>query len=281
MGNGCARMSLAAGVAALVGTSAQMPFDLMQIEQVIGGVGGDTSAQAIQLRMRFPFECFVGQGRLYVHNAAGEGRILLINIPGNVPGCDTGDRVLIASENFGDFLDAPIAIDFTLTSLIPADYLAAGSLTFEDDFGTVYWRLSWGGDDYTGPNDGNQINDDDSPVGDFGPPFDGPLPSDGVQALLFQGPATARSTSNADDYEVTEGAAVFTNNAGDSAAVTATACPWDLNADGAVGIGDLRALFAVWGPCPGPPGCPGDFNSDGTVGVGDMLTMFALWGPCP
>ncbi len=42
MKNGCARMSLAAGVAALVGTSAQMPFDLMQIEQVIGGVGGDT-----------------------------------------------------------------------------------------------------------------------------------------------------------------------------------------------------------------------------------------------
>ena len=28
-------------------------FHLMQIEQVIGGVNGDTSAQAIQLRMRF------------------------------------------------------------------------------------------------------------------------------------------------------------------------------------------------------------------------------------
>ena len=58
-------------------------------------------------------------------------------------------------------------------------------------------------------------------------------------------------------------------------------CPWDLDGDGTVGIGDLLSLFAVWGPCPGPPGCPGDFNEDGTVGVGDMLLMFANWGPCP
>ena len=58
-------------------------------------------------------------------------------------------------------------------------------------------------------------------------------------------------------------------------------CPWDLNGDGFVGIGDLLAFFALWGPCPGPPGCPGDFDSSGFVGVGDMLLMFANWGPCP
>ena len=53
-------------------------------------------------------------------------------------------------------------------------------------------------------------------------------------------------------------------------------CPWDLNGDGIVGVGDLLQLFANWGT----PG-PGDFNNDGTVGVGDMLIMFANWGPCP
>ncbi len=57
-------------------------------------------------------------------------------------------------------------------------------------------------------------------------------------------------------------------------------CPWDLTGDGTVGIGDLLDLFALWGPCPGPPGCPGDFNGDGVVGVGDLLEMFANWGPC-
>ncbi len=61
----------------------------------------------------------------------------------------------------------------------------------------------------------------------------------------------------------------------------ASICPWDLDGDGNVGIGDLLALFSLWGPCPGPPGCPGDFNGDGFVGVGDMLAMFANWGPCP
>ena len=58
-------------------------------------------------------------------------------------------------------------------------------------------------------------------------------------------------------------------------------CPADLDDNGTVGIGDLLALFDLWGPCPGPPGCPGDLNVDGTVGVGDMLIMFANWGPCP
>ena len=60
-------------------------------------------------------------------------------------------------------------------------------------------------------------------------------------------------------------------------------CPWDLNGDGTVGIGDLLALFSEWGPCPGQPGppeCPGDFNADGSVGVADLLIMFANWGPC-
>ncbi len=57
-------------------------------------------------------------------------------------------------------------------------------------------------------------------------------------------------------------------------------CPWDLNGDGFVGVGDMLAIFSLWGPCPGPPGCPGDFNDDGFVGFGDQLIMFANWGPC-
>ena len=54
-------LSLAAvGCAAGVAEGAHASFfDLMQIEQVIGGVAGDTTAQAIQLRMRADFQCFV------------------------------------------------------------------------------------------------------------------------------------------------------------------------------------------------------------------------------
>ena len=49
-------------------------------------------------------------------------------------------------------------------SPIPATYLAAGSLTFEDDFGTILWRLSWGGPAYTGPNTGALTNDADGRI---------------------------------------------------------------------------------------------------------------------
>ena len=54
----------------------------------------------------------------------------------------------------------------------------------------------------------------------------------------------------------------------------------DLTGDGDVGVADMLALFALWGPCPGPPGCTGDFDSSGAVGVGDLLIIFANWGPC-
>ncbi len=55
-------------------------------------------------------------------------------------------------------------------------------------------------------------------------------------------------------------------------------CPWDVDDDGVVGITDLLALLAKWGPC---PGCPSDFDNDGDVGITDLLKLLANWGFCP
>ncbi|MCZ6542715.1 MAG: hypothetical protein O6768_03530, partial [Planctomycetota bacterium] len=55
-------------------------------------------------------------------------------------------------------------------------------------------------------------------------------------------------------------------------------CPWDLNGSGDVGILDLLALLAAWGPNPGDPA---DFDGDGIVGILDLLTLLANWGACP
>ena len=55
-------------------------------------------------------------------------------------------------------------------------------------------------------------------------------------------------------------------------------CPWDLDGTGTVGVSDLLALLADWGPC---KGCPADFDDDGFVGVSDLLALLANWGPCP
>ncbi len=51
----------------------------------------------------------------------------------------------------------------------------------------------------------------------------------------------------------------------------------DLDSDGTVGILDLLALLAAWGP---NPGHSADFDGDGNVGILDLLTLLANWGPC-
>ncbi len=61
----------------------------------------------------------------------------------------------------------------------------------------------------------------------------------------------------------------------------AAACPWDLDDNGSVGVPDLLALLASWGPCPPKADCPADFDNNGNVGVSDLLVLLANWGPCP
>jgi hypothetical protein len=184
----------------------------MQIEQVIGGVNGDTSRQAIQLRQRFPGQNLLAVARIRAWDAAGANPVLIFDFTASVPNGGAGDRILVATANFLPGLTA----DALMTNPIPNSYLAAGKLTFEDDGGTVWWGFAWGGAGYTGANTGvigtgMIANDAD---GNFNPPFAGPLPSSNTQAVRFTGAAGAESTSNLADYALSVGAAVFTNNAG-------------------------------------------------------------------
>jgi hypothetical protein len=208
----------ACGLIAVLGVLALQPtahasFHFMQIEQVIGSVDGDTTVQAVQLRMRANGQNLVSLGKLVVFDAAGLNPITVLDLTSNVPNGAVGDHVLIASANFASHTTPPAMPDFIMANLIPASYFAAGSLCWEGDNGIVYWRLSWGGTAYTGSNLGSTRNDMD---GNFGPPFGSPLPSTGITAVQFQGPATAFSTTNAADYLLTTGSVVFINNAGTS-----------------------------------------------------------------
>lgn len=217
------KLALWAGLAGAVATSpALATFHLMQIHQVIAGVDGDTSAQAIQLRMRFSGQNLVSASRIRVHDAAGLNPITIIDIGTNVANGAGGDTVLIVSPNFMNYTDPTVVPDFTMTNLIPDSYLAAGSLTFESDAGTVYWRLSWGGASYTGSCGCNAIND---PNSNACPAYSGVLPSSGVEALQFLGTFGATSNNNDADYALTSGAAAFTNNAHETFTVTAGDVP--------------------------------------------------------
>ena len=99
--------------------AAYATFHLMQIEQVIGAVDGDTTAQAIQLRMRAAAQNFVSGGKLVVFDATGSNPITILDVPTNVTNGQVGDRVLIASSNFAGHTTPPAMPDFIMTSLIP------------------------------------------------------------------------------------------------------------------------------------------------------------------
>ena len=191
-------------------------FHFMQIQQVIGGVNGDTTAQAIQLRMRTAGQGQVAGTCLRAFDAQGLNPVVLIVLPSNVSNEAQGAKILIASPSFASHTSPAVVPDFTMANLIPASYLAAGSLTFEDSTGSVLWRVSWGGASYTGPTTGSLTND---PDGEFAPSFPGALPSLSAGSLLFKGGAAAASTSNILDYEFTCSPATFRNNAGTTIAV--------------------------------------------------------------
>ncbi len=233
-------------------------FHEMQIEQVIGGLGGDPSKQAVQLRMRTPFQNFVTFARLRAWDAAGLNPVILTDFPTDMPNGFSGSRVLIVSPGFP--MPAGVTPDVTMATSIPLSYLLAGRITFEDDFGTILWSLAYG--NYTGPNTGSITND---PDGDFGPPFPGPLPLVSNRAVQFQGPAIAMSTTNAQDYALTPGAATLTNNAGQSG-VLAAQCYADCTKDNLLTIADFgchQTRFVA-----GNPGA--DCNADGNLTIADF-----------
>src|SRR5260221_534205 len=122
----------------LVASPALASFHLMKVEQAIGGVAGDLSQQAIQLRMRAPGQNLVGsnQARLKAWDAAGLNPVTLIIFPSDVANAVQGARILVVSPAFAA-AQPGIAADFAMTSLIPASYLAAGRLTFEDGGGAA------------------------------------------------------------------------------------------------------------------------------------------------
>ena len=53
------------------------------------------------------------------------------------------------------------------------------------------------------------------------------------------------------------------------------ACPWDLDGDGQIGIGDFLIVIGGWGTP------AGDVDGDGDTGISDFLALLGHWGPCP
>jgi hypothetical protein len=268
----------------LVGTVASANHHIMQIQQIIGGVGGDVSAQAIQLRQRFAGQNIVVNSRLRVYDANGLNPITLITFPSNVSNSAAGATILIASANFVGKTSPGCVPDFTMTNVIPASYLAAGKLAFEDG-PTIWWSVAWGGAAYTGSQTLSATNDSD---GNAGAPFAAALPSTTTQALFYNGIASGASTTNVVNYLVTSGAAVFKNNPGTNFTVIIPACPGDLNNDTFVDDADFVIFATAYNllDCTDPgmaSGCPADLNNDDFVDDSDFVLFAAAYDAlvCP
>lgn len=185
---------------------------LMQISRIVPDVYGDTSAQAIELRMRSAGQNVMSGSRLYVYDAAGANPILIFDFNSSVTNGSAGDTVLLTTDAFNAYTSPDTQPDFTMTNRIPDSYFPAGRLTFEEDDGTVLWSVAWGGSNYTGSNAGAVTNDDD---GDFGPPISGALSSPLLPIIKLLIGSAAASTTNASNYGgVTSD--LLTNNARES-----------------------------------------------------------------
>jgi streptogramin lyase len=196
------------GLGLRVVTRAHASAHLMQIQQVVAGVGGRVERQAVQLRMRDAGQNLVSFGRIRAWDATGANPVMIVDFGTDVANGAVGAHLLVVSSAFADAYGTG---DFVMANPIPPSYLAAGRLTYEDKFGTVYWSLSWGGAAYTGPNAGTLLNDHD---GNFGPHFGSRLPTSTTAALAFTGPANAMSMDNLSDYSITAGPGTFTTNGG-------------------------------------------------------------------
>jgi hypothetical protein len=204
---------------ALAPRAALANFHVMEVEQIVAGVGGTTSAQAITLRQRAVNQnVLFPNAQIRVWDANGANPVVVSTFSGAASNPADGTvctSVLLATSGMTAKTQPAVVPDFSM-SAIPDAYLAKGSLTFESTGGTfTWWRVSWGG--YTSTDTvAAGTNDSD---GHTNPAFASALPTTGVQALHFTPACGTLSTNTAADYGIVSGTVNLVKNSGTTFAV--------------------------------------------------------------
>ena len=90
-------LAVAAALCGFMGEPVSATRHFIQIEQIIGGVNGDTTVQAVQLRLRASEQTELSDMHVRVWDAKGENPIDVVIFPSDISNGDAGARVLIAS----------------------------------------------------------------------------------------------------------------------------------------------------------------------------------------
>ena len=108
----------------------------------------------------------------------------------------------------------------------------------------------------------------------------GPFGNSGAVYVL-PGLTDCNENGTLDICDIANGTSADTNGNGIPDECEPPPCPWDLDGNNDIGVGDLLILLGAWGPCPPKGDCPADFDGSGDVGVSDFLELLGNWGPCP
>ena len=101
--------------------------------------------------------------------------------------------------------------------------------------------------------------------------------SDGGGAYFFESPLSVLSGTALCGNTLEQVAGSHYDGGGNTVDEDCDVCEADITGDGIVGVDDILALIATFGPC---EGCAADVDGDGVVGVDDILIVLAAWGPC-
>ena len=100
---------------------------------------------------------------------------------------------------------------------------------------------------------------------------------EGGGVSFFESELTSMSNTTVCGNHLDQVSGMYVDGGGNTINDDCPACEGDINGDGVVGVDDLLAIIAAFGPC---SGCPADVNHDGVVGVDDILIVLGAWGDC-
>jgi len=119
--------ALAVLLAVLVPVPGQAVFHFANIDEIMSGKGGDSTAQYVEIRMLSAFQGDVAHSRLTAFSCDGSTHTILLEVPGNVCPANAGGRWTMGTTSWAG-----------ATGVTP-DFIFPASVAFANGCGMICW----------------------------------------------------------------------------------------------------------------------------------------------